>query len=819
MRRGVRRVIPAVFVAFVLLAGVVVVVAAEGYRSTKVDLNDAGVWITRATTPSPGQAATASIGRLNMEVTQVDTKIDTGDAPDVLQSGSIVFIKANNSVTTVDPVDPSRAKASASVPAGADLGLGGGTLALLDRGSPSSLHIADAVHFQAGGFESKPAARFDKAARMAVGTDGIVHVVEGQHVRTYLPDGSQASDHTIDLPSGDQLTITAAGPRSVVLDATARRLVIVGGKALDIASYGTNPVLQQPSDDGAVVAFATDSNLVNVSTGGGTPTHAFASAAAGPIEPVRLHGCSYGAWQLPGIEARACDAQSPDSVRFGGGHKLRFRVNHGRVTLNDTDSGEALIVDGKPPRPVDGAWQDALTVRPEQQAQNPDQGQQRTSTDNSPNHDLKAEPINVSARAGRPRSIAALASAPGALYVTKVTQPSAGSAAVGLNGQSIEFDPGDTGAKVRTFSYTVSDGTRDATGTVTVTIVGTGDVNHKPVTVDDPITVAPGGTAVVNVLANDDDPDGDGLMLTRAVTTDGTLDAPQFQPNGVVSVRAGQSLGRHVVTYTVADDFGAEATGQLIVTVAAQSKVVARDDFALGQVGEQISVRPLANDLSPSGPLRIASITPEGANAGSLQVRDRSDSEVRFVASAPGLYTAKYQSVDDVTGSSGEASIRLVVSAGSGHRPTAATDRATVTTDVPVVIPVLANDSDPDGDVLAVTGVDPGSRELAQDARDPGRGPQAAVPSGDGAHGDPVRPTRRLPVRRDRRNHRTGDGDGGAPRREGHPGPPADRIGRLPRPSSGSRRSGAGARQRHRPRRRPAHHRPADRGRQHRVDQ
>ncbi len=718
MSGGARRALSCVVIAFAVVAGAIVVLTSDGYRQTKVDLNDAGIWITKTTLSATGGPTTSSVGRLNMEVGQVDTKLDVEQGPDILQAGRTVFVRGAGSLTSVDVADPSRPPVKAALPSGegVDIGLGGGTLALLDPES-RALHVVPANGFQSGGFEGKPAGEVSEAARMAVGTDGTVHVVDGDHVRTYDADGSKRSDRKIDVDPAAELSITAAGSRSVVLDRTTRRLLVVGGRSVDLGAFGEDAILQQPAGDADTVAVATDGGLVNVPLGGGDADWAYVQdEAKSPIEPVRLKGCSYGAWEKPGRAVGACDRQDPVPSSFGSGGRLKFRVNHDRITLNDLGNGAALIMDSKPPKSVDKAWIDALTVRPEEQAENPEEGEKRTTTADS-NKDLKANPINISAREGRPRSIPALASAPGAIYVREVSQPSAGTASVGLNGQSIEFDPGPSGPPTRSFTYTVSDGTeRTATGEVTVTILKLDGENRVPRAVEDRITISKNGTAVVNVLANDQDEDGDGLSLVDATTDDGTLSTPQHRPDGIITVRAGLDLGPKTVNYKIVDDLGAEATGQLILTVEDKAVVVARDDVALGQADQQLTVRPLGNDLSPSGTLRVASVTAEGSNAGSLQVRDRSNEEVRFVAAQPGTYSVKYTAVDEDTGASGEGTIRLIVSAGEGRSPTAARDNAAVAVDVPVVIPVLSNDSDPDGDVLAVTGVDPGSREVLRAA-------------------------------------------------------------------------------------------------------
>jgi Ca2+-binding RTX toxin-like protein len=113
------------------------------------------------------------------------------------------------------------------------------------------------------------------------------------------------------------------------------------------------------------------------------------------------------------------------------------------------------------------------------------------------------------------------------------------------------------------------DGSGAVTGTLDFTEIEnilTDDGNHAPVANDDTATAATGGSVVIDVLANDTDPDGDTLSLlgtptalhgTVAVNGDGTI---TYTPD------AGYS-GTDTVTYEISDGNGGTDVGQVEVDV------------------------------------------------------------------------------------------------------------------------------------------------------------------------------------------------------------------------------------------------------------
>ena len=157
------------------------------------------------------------------------------------------------------------------------------------------------------------------------------------------------------------------------------------------------------------------------------------------------------------------------------------------------------------------------------------------------------------------------------------------------------------------FTYTACDGERDdvcATATVTVEIAS---VNDAPTPTADHHTVTVGETAMIDVMANDWDRDGDALAV-RLVT------APRHGTATVVDnkieYRAPRGfVGQDVVNYSVTDPGGLSGTATLSVTVLAAPVGTRSDDDhrATGQRARRASLPAPLPTTPVSSTLRAAS--------------------------------------------------------------------------------------------------------------------------------------------------------------------------------------------------------------------
>ena len=286
-----------------------------------------------------------------------------------------------------------------------------------------------------------------------------------------------------------------------------------------------------------------------------------------------------------------------------------------------------------------------------------------------------------------------------ALSVTAVTKPAKGEAKVNSN-YTVTYTPDANWNGTDTFDYVVSDGTALDTATVTVT-VGAG--NKPPVAVDDAARATKNGGAVtINVLANDKDGDGDALSVTLVA-----------QPsNGSATVNAENMVkytpdtdfsGRDPFDY-VASDGTASDTATVMVTVGAVNDApVAADDAATTTVGTAVTVDVLANDTDGDGDnLSVTSVTMPAHGTATVNA----NFTVTYAPDTGWTGTDTFDYVASDGTASDEATVTVTVTvSGVNERPVARDDVATTDEDTAVSIRVLANDTDPDGDRLAVKSV------------------------------------------------------------------------------------------------------------------
>jgi uncharacterized protein (TIGR03382 family) len=289
------------------------------------------------------------------------------------------------------------------------------------------------------------------------------------------------------------------------------------------------------------------------------------------------------------------------------------------------------------------------------------------------------------------------------LTITAVTPPATGGS-VTLTATSVIFTPAPGFVGLSIFTYTISDGNGGtATATVTVTVAAT--TNDPPDAVDDAFTVAQNsGATVLNVLANDTDPDGDTLTVT-AVT----------QPaNGTVTLTGGTVrftpvagfTGTTTFMYTVSDPGGLTDTATVTITVSSQPNRdpnAVDDTFTVDEDSGATVLAVLANDTDPDGdPLTVTAVT-QPATGGSVAL---AGGVVRFTPTANFNGTATFTyTVSDGKGGTDTATVTVTVGP-INDAPVGMDDTFAVNSNAgPATLDVLANDTDVDGDTLTITAV------------------------------------------------------------------------------------------------------------------
>ncbi len=209
------------------------------------------------------------------------------------------------------------------------------------------------------------------------------------------------------------------------------------------------------------------------------------------------------------------------------------------------------------------------------------------------------------------------------LTVTNYTQPDNGTVVLNPNG-TFTYTPDANYNGTDTFTYTVSDAASpwhvhglsgffhggEHTSSTTVT-VAVGAVNDATVANDDSATVAEdSGTTTINVLANDNDPDGPLTITGVTQPTGGTVaiigggTAVSYTPN------PNFNGGPNTFTYTVTQG-GVDTNATVNITVTSvPDPTVANDDTAtVLEDSGTTTINVLANDNDPDGPLTITGVT------------------------------------------------------------------------------------------------------------------------------------------------------------------------------------------------------------------
>ncbi len=282
------------------------------------------------------------------------------------------------------------------------------------------------------------------------------------------------------------------------------------------------------------------------------------------------------------------------------------------------------------------------------------------------------------------------------LSVTEVGQPANGSVTINADG-TISYTPAEDYNGSDSFTYTISDGNG---GTATATVyVCVKPVNDAPTAQDDAASTNEDAPVVIDVLSNDSDPDGDALSIdsfeqpangTVVQNADGTF---SYTPNADFN-------GTDTFTYTVTDGSGGTSTATVQVVVApANDDPIPGDDEVVTNEDQAVTVDVLANDSDPDGD--SLSITEIGQPAHGTVVQNADGTltytpEADFNGNDVFTYT-----IDDGNGGNDTATVYVCVKP-VNDAPVATDDSATTNEDAPVVIDVLSNDSDVDGDALSI---------------------------------------------------------------------------------------------------------------------
>lgn len=272
---------------------------------------------------------------------------------------------------------------------------------------------------------------------------------------------------------------------------------------------------------------------------------------------------------------------------------------------------------------------------------------------------------------------------------------------------ALEFLPldGFEGTAVFTYRPVDSFGAPGDDVNVSVEVASADDENRPPVVRPDSVRLRRGVETALPVLANDEDPDGDALLVDIVRPLPEGLSVEVQGEQLSVTARTG-SADSVPFEYVVDDGNGHVVRGSVLVEVIDDIEpnrppvVVA--DAGTAVVGRSIEIEVLANDSDPDGdPLVVVEATQPADGSGQVVVLspdrvrftpapldDDDDAIVRFT------YT-----VDDGNNHQVSGDIVIQVLPEPLPEPPFAKDDSTFTfVDEPVTIDVLRNDGDPSGE-------------------------------------------------------------------------------------------------------------------------
>ncbi|PZF59842.1 fibronectin type III domain-containing protein [Curtobacterium sp. MCSS17_008] len=492
-------------------------------------------------------------------------------------------------------------------------------------------------------------------------------------------------------PNGDPLVISDAGS----VDEAAGSVAVVGdGQRLQITladdARGTLSFPYTITDGNG----GSDSATVRVTVRPGAenePPRQVRSTSADVVQNGHVVTNVLSDWVDPDgdpvyLESATADGDQVSTTPDG---MLDFRNASGRTGER---SVQLVVSDGR------DRGRGAMTVRVAEQGSVP----------------LHADPFAVQGYAGKAFTVDPLEHVRGGNGTITLTSVSS---AAGLT-VTPAYDAGTfrvqgAGAGDHQLEYTVTDGTKTASGVVRVTVLAPPDASTPPITTPKTVFVNTLSTKDTDVTATDTDPAGGVLMVTA-------LDGPE-QASGVQADILDQHVVRVTLTaplegpvsfrYTESNGL-ATATGTItVVEIPKPDRIqppVAQADTATVRVGDVTEIDVLANDTQPEGepltldPDLVQNVPGDG---GLLFV---SGDRLRYLApDTPGNHTAVYR-VAGPDGQYADATVSISVrerDAATNNPPVPETVTARVVAGQSVRVTVPLVGIDPDGDSVQLVGV------------------------------------------------------------------------------------------------------------------
>ena len=261
------------------------------------------------------------------------------------------------------------------------------------------------------------------------------------------------------------------------------------------------------------------------------------------------------------------------------------------------------------------------------------------------------------------------------------------------------------------FTYTVSDGPSTTVGVIRVDVVAD-DTHALPIAEDDLAVLPSGGASLIAPLANDTDPSG-GVLVVQSIDVPASsgLEVTLIERHLLRITAPGGLSDVTSFTYTVSNGAGSATAQVSVIPTDAQSEETppeASPDTAKVRADDIGSVSVLSNDRSPIGLSLI--LDPDvtvlsGSELGTVFV---TGNQVRLAAgSEAGVVRVAYTVVDSVGNrATSTVTFEVVAASAANSAPIPKALSAWAVQGQMTRIPVPLTGIDPDGDSVALVGID-----------------------------------------------------------------------------------------------------------------
>ncbi len=262
-------------------------------------------------------------------------------------------------------------------------------------------------------------------------------------------------------------------------------------------------------------------------------------------------------------------------------------------------------------------------------------------------------------------------------------------------------------------TYTVSNGRAQATGTATIVQIPEPSRLQAPVANPDAVTARVGSAVDIPVLANDRQPNGKPLLLSRTLEQglgdgEGTL----FVSGDRLRYLAPKHPGEYTAMYRVSSTDQQYAIGKVSISVKAVDVANNRPPVPktlVGRVnaGRSVEISIPLTGIDPDGDAVTLIGQYTAPQLGAVSATGRGVIEYTAGPYSAGTDSFEYQVVDAL-GQTAQGTIRVGINPPStiGAPPIAVDDLVTTRPGAQLSVPVTENDSDPAGSELTVVAVE-----------------------------------------------------------------------------------------------------------------